>query len=618
MFAAIALLTAAMLGAGAGAAHAEETPPPPPPESESIGPTPTPTPPPPPFAAGFSITSPTDFVRQNLTTVEGTKTAGSTVTVSIVGAAPCAVPAASTPLATWSCTTTLPNGPAISITAEETLADSTAGGQDTVTVDVLGPPTLASAAPQESPGKASGTGFPKSLITLLVDGVQQPCTAAVNLAGEWICTIAGGPGIYQVQALQTATMGGSARTSNPSGQQTIVVVPAAPIDPPAPVTPPAPQPAPVLPAPPPVPPAPEETPDPEPSPTPSPSPSKRADAGTLPWLDRPIFPGPGGEGPTIREALTNWDTPTGFGLHLPSPRESIAEGNWLWAPLLALAFIALIAVPLRLLASSLRGRFTFRRPQLAGRNRRTVVSDNSPPVNPWLAGVVPLAATAALIALAQGLNGEVRYLRLLFAVGAGLAILNVVGVAIAARFAAQRQQVSGRLRFLPILLLIAAIATVLSRVTAMEPPLVGGVLIATGFAIAVPVRRRAIVSLAQVGGVLTLAVLAWPVHSLIGPVDGFWASVVSESLATVVLAGVGSALILMLPIGALPGRVVLEWSATAWVATTLLVGTVAAAVLLGGVQPAFPLLVTLLAVAGFAAICVAIWAWVNYVEVSRA
>ncbi|HEU4807986.1 MAG TPA: hypothetical protein VFT01_06950, partial [Homoserinimonas sp.] len=180
------------------------------------------------------------------------------------------------------------------------------------------------------------------------------------------------------------------------------------------------------------------------------------------------------------------------------------------------------------------------------------------------------------------------------------------------------QGVSGRLRFLPVLLLIAAIATVLARITGMEPPLVGGVLIAAAFTLSVPVKPRAMVNLAQVGSVLALALLAWPAHSLMGPVDGFWASVLSEMLATVCLAGLGSALILMLPIGALPGRVVLEWSRKAWFAATLAVGTVAAAVLLGGIQPAFPMLATLLIVAGFAAVCVAVWAWVNYVEVSRA
>src|SRR5690606_25083628 len=183
------------------------------------------------------------------------------------------------------------------------------------------------------------------------------------------------------------------------------------------------------------------------------------------------FPDPGGKSPTIGEALTNWGTSTGFGSKLPTPGETVTGGNWAWAPLLALAFIALIAVPLRLLAGVLRGRIPLRSPRLAGRNRTGETVAEPTPRNPWLMGAVPLAATAGLIVLAEGLNGEVRYVRLLFAVGAGLAILNVVGVAIATRLSSQRLGISGRLRFLPILLLIAAIATLIARVTGMEPPL---------------------------------------------------------------------------------------------------------------------------------------------------
>ncbi|MHA6693113.1 hypothetical protein [Homoserinimonas sp. A520] len=597
-------LTVAFGGVGASAAWADETPPP--------TSTPSATPPPEELqpASAVTITSHADddFLPSNAATVSGKKSAGSSVVVTAGGNTFCSMPVTDPASTDWGCSGTLPNGSDLTLTATETLADDSTS-QATVTVHVLGPPTLTPTSPQETRGVASGTGYPGSAITLFVNGAAQSCNALVAPNGKWICTIAGGPGEYDVQAEQTTMMGGFGRTSNPSSQVTIVVNPGPPTATPAPVIPP---PAPIRPPSAPV--VPEE---PAPTPTPSQTPDERADSGTLPWLDRPIFPGPGGEGPTAREALTNWGTSTGFGSRLPTPQETVTTGNWLWAPLLAIAFIGLIALPLRLLATTLRGRFTFRKPQFAGRNRGAVVAEEPVPRNPWLMGAVPLAATAGLIVLAQGLNGEVRYLRLLFAVGAGLAILNVVGVAIATRFASRGQGVTGRLRFLPLLLLIAAIATVLARVTGMETPLVGGVLIGVGFALSVPARPRALVNLAQVGGVLALAMVAWPLHSLMGTVEGFWASVLYEMLATVSLAGLGSALILMLPIGALPGRVVLEWSPKAWFAATLVVGTVAAAVLLGGIQPTFPMLATLLTVIGFAAVCVAVWAWTNYVEVSR-
>lgn len=561
-----------------------------------------------PAAAGL-ITSPVAgaFIGQNSVTVTGTKDAGSSVTVTVAGAAGCAAPGADLTLTTWSCTTAVPNGDGITIGVTEARADSsTASG--VVVVDVLGPPTIDATPSQTAPGVASGGGVDGAAISLLIAGTVQDCHAVVT-GGRWLCTIANGPGTYYTV---TAHQAGAKGTSDASQPVTLQVNPAPPVGPPA-VTPPPAQPAPILPAP--APPAPAQE---QPKPSPSPTPTDRADAPTIPWLDRPIFPGPEG-GPTLREALTNWGTPTEFGAHLPSPRDTVNGGNWAWGPVIALAFIGLVALPLRLLVTSLRGRLALRAPQLTGRNRRpkAAAPTDAQPRNPWLMGAVPLAATAGLIVLAQGMNGEVRYLRLLFAVSLGLAILNTVGVAVASRFAATRLGVGGRLRFLPVLLLAAAIATLLARVTGIEPPLVGGVLIGTGFALAIPARSRALVNLAQVGAVLLLALVAWFGHSALGAVHGFWASVAVETLATVCLAGLGSALILMLPLGALPGRVVLEWSPPVWVASTVAVGTVVAAVLLGRNQPALPLLVSALIVAGFAAASVAVWAWANYLQASR-
>ena len=122
------------------------------------------------------------------------------------------------------------------------------------------------------------------------------------------------------------------------------------------------------------------------------------------------------------------------------------------------------------------------------------------------------------------------------------------------------------------------------------------------------------VNLAQVGAILGLAVLGWLGHSLVGEVVGFWPSVLSETLATICLAGLGSALVLMLPLGPLPGRVILEWSARVWLASILVVSTVAGAIIIGGTGTQFPLLTAALIGAGFAAVCVAVWAWVRYVE----
>lgn len=592
-----------LLGGASVAASAEEAPPP--------SPTSTVTP----FAPAptVAITVPSDgqFVPQNSATVSGSKSADSSVAVSVGGAAGCSTPASDRPLTSWSCTTVLPNGPDVIITATETLADSSTS-TSTVSVDVLGPPNIISTPPQTSPGKASGTGHPDSRIRLTVNGQAQDCTALVAPNGQWLCTIAGGPGTYVVKAQQSHPGVGN-QFSAASSAASLVVRPAPPRATPAPAIPVPPKP--VLP-----PPAAKPSPQPteEAAPIPAPAPTERADAQNIPWLEQPIFPGQGGNGPTVREALTNWGTPTGFGATLPSFRDILSSGNLVWAPVVALLLIGLIALPARLLITSLRTRVGLGRMRLTGRNRRVLSTEDPAPRSPWLLGLIPLAVTAGLITLADGLNGEVRYLRLLFAVGAGLMILNLAGVALTARLSAGALNVPSRLRFLPLLLLAAATATALSRLTGIEPPLVSGVLIGSGFALAVPVKPRALVNLAQVGTVLALAVLAWIGHSAVGPVEGFWASALSETLATVCLAGIGSALVLMLPLGPLPGRVVLEWSPTAWFAAMLAVGTLAAGILLGASQAAFSLLTTALIVAGFAAISVAIWAWAHYVNVSRA
>lgn len=150
-------------------------------------------------------------------------------------------------------------------------------------------------------------------------------------------------------------------------------------------------------------------------------------------------------------------------------------GSLLLALLLALVFIVLVALPLRLLSGALRGRIRVPSLQFTGRNHsrpreKSPAAAVAAPVNPWLAGAVPLAAAAGLILMAGGVDDQVRYLRLTAAVVLGLAVLNVVGVAISTRVASRWQAVSGRLQFLPLLLLAALVAALLSRATGIHPP----------------------------------------------------------------------------------------------------------------------------------------------------
>lgn len=371
----------------------------------------------------------------------------------------------------------------------------------------------------------------------------------------------------------------------------------------------------------------------DPATPPSPSPTETSPP-LLPPDWPPKWPLPDSAAPSLQEALTNWGTPTGYGRHLPSPAMTATNGNWLLGLALAVGFLLLLALPLRLLLGTMRGRVRFRRIQLTGRNRGlptntrpistlpthsrpTALVDEAPStVNPWLAALVPLAAATALVLFAGGFGGEVRYLRLAFSVGLGLGILNLVGVAIAGKLAAAGQRISGRLKVLPTLLVGTAIAAVVSRVAGIEPPFLIGVFVAVVLAKELPARSKAVVGLIELVTITLLAVGAWLLQQAIGPVDGFWASIPSETLTTIAVAGFSSVIVLLLPIGALPGRAILEWSATAWVVSTLLLVTVAAAVLLGETIRLAPIAVALGCAAGFAAIAVASWAWARYVEPS--
>ena len=95
---------------------------------------------------------------------------------------------------------------------------------------------------------------------------------------------------------------------------------------------------------------------------------------------------------------------------------------------------------------------------------------------------------------------------------------------------------------------------------------------------------------------------------------GFWRAFLGETLATVCLAGLGSALVLVLPIAGLPGRRILRWSPFAWVASVIVVATTLALVTLGGRPSPEALLPWVAAPLAFAALSVATWAFVRFVE----
>lgn len=506
----------------------------------------------------------------------------------------------------WSCNVAQSSGGPFTVRAQQSnsaIGDGrTSAFSDvrTVTIDRDAPLAAVITAPAtgtrvvDDPLVVAGSGENGANIDVYLDNVPK-CSTVVS-SGTWSCAIGGiDDGARSITAIQRDAAG----NFGPASAVVKITIGAA-----ATTAPGTPTPTPTAPRP-------------EPIPTPVPVPEPSAEAPVVPPEETTGPPNTDWSLPVPGEALTNWGTPTGFGSNLAGFTRGEDRAGWYTSLVLAVLFLVLVAFPLRLLVSALHGRLRRPAANIWGRNRRDVtvpVTEVPRPVNAWLAAAVPLAAAAGLIVFSGGINGEVRYVRLLLAVGLGLVLLNIVGAALATRVGSMWSGTHSRLRFLPLMLLASVVAVIVARSTGVEPPLLVGVLAGAVFAVATPVRRRAAVNLVQVGVVLAIAVLAWGAHGLLGAVDGFWPSVASETLATLCLAGLGSALVLVLPIATLPGRVILEWSTPAWVATVLVVAIVVASIVYGTVSAGLALIPLIVTAAVFAALSLATWTFVRFVE----
>lgn len=494
------------------------------------------------------------------------------------------------PTGFWSCVLSLPDG-AYQVRARQSWATVgpeqsgwTAPAVATIDRTAPAPPTVTSPSAGTTPlatATARGGGEAGATLQVSVNGTIV-CETTVSSSGSWACGIRWpGPGNHTVQALQIDRAGNFSAVS--AGV-------------PVRFEPPAPRPAPGEPAPPP--PAPEPEPQPDSTPTPD---------ATSPPLPEPPAPNL----PPAPLSPATWGTPTGFGAGLPSAAQVVERGGWLLAPLTGLAYLVLIALPLRAVATHVVPRLprVRRRWRLTGRNRAGVSRLDGPaapgtlrspnPLPPALVAAGTLGGAALIAALSGGIDGEVRYLRLTAAIGAGLVLLNILGVLLPARLAARVGGTRAVVRLLPGILLVALAVALLSRLGALQPPLLAGVLIAAAAAAGASARARAGIAVAQTSAVAALAMLGWAAHDLLTPSTGFWMSLGSEMAAAVALGGLGSLLMLLLPIGPLPGRTLYAVSPPMWAVVAVLSASLTGAILTSG--PAFPLAPLLLAGAAVAA-----------------
>lgn len=610
--------------------------------------------PPPAHAAAFAITTPPGQLFSGTVTITGEKDAASAVTVdggTCVDVDP----------EHWSCDLVLPDG-SHTITATQTSADPTpVVTTATVAIRVLGAPTITTDGLTN--GTINGTGYPGAGIEISGDAAAS--CGAVLANGSWSCALGVGTGTYHLVATQTwgnvpsEPGGGTAPTTitvdadpptapsfsspaagslvstqptvfagggenggrvevfvdaarvcvspvvggewscsavlaegpravqgvqwdaagNPSGASTaysITAVAAAPVAPVAPVIPVEP---------------PRER---EPVPSAPLAPTAPSPAATLP-------PAPAGnESGTL--PFDTWEVPTDYGAAIPIA-SATNPVSWLLGLGLGLGFALLVALPLRLLVTAVRRRrgFAPREPE----------PEPEPLLGPKVTAALFLAAAVLLAALAGGIQAEVRYLRLALAIGIALAALNGAAM-LAAKLVARPLGVSTGIRLAPLMLVIAAVTALVSRVAGIQPPIIVGIVLAVRFAPVVAARARGVVSLIEIATIVALGFGAWLAQSTIGPVTGFLPSLVSETLSALTIAALGSAMIMLLPVNRMPGRLVWTWSRPAWAVITLVTATVAGVVIAGGSGFPAPLIIGGALV--FAAFCIGAWAWVRFVE----
>jgi hypothetical protein len=520
----------------------------------------------------------------------------------------------------WSCVVILAEGEH-QVRARQSLASlgpeySTYSSATTATIDRTSP--LAPVIESPPSGAAvtgprvvvAGTGEPDARLQVFISG-DIACESSVPVSGAWSCTVSlPRPGAWTLQALLRDAAGNFSDASD----RVEITASNPPPDAGGGSSPTEPSPAPA-----PAPAAPEGDGS-GPGSTPGSGPTSPGPSNPAPG-NPGAAPLPGG-GPT-----SNWGTPTGFGGSLPSPEQIMDRGGWLIAPLVALAYVLLIAVPLRAYATIVGPRLGTSPWRLTGRNRDNArgsdaapdAAPDAPPssalerpvVSPMLVIVGTFAGAALIAALSGGIVAEVRYLRLVAAIGLGLVLINLLGVVLPARLAGRAVHAATLVRLLPGILAVALVAALVSRFLELQPPVLLGVLVAALAVEPARLRARGGVAIAQIAGVAALSLLAWTAHTLLTPSTGFWMTFAAETTAAIALGGFGSLLLLLLPIGPFPGRELYSISRGGWVAVALVSATVTGAIVASGAS--FPLLALGLLAAGTAAVLTALSVWVRWV-----
>jgi len=544
--------------------------------------------------------------------VRGTGYPGATVTATLASGASCSFTADASGV--WACLLegTVPSG-AQQITASQQTsfsapASSPASDPISLTFDVDPPAApvvtdpVADATLTTAAGPFSGRGENGATVTVFA-GAYSLCSAVVS-GGTWSC--AGGAvadGRYDLRAVQQDAAGNVS-----AGSAAIRVAYGTGTPSPTPTATPTPTPSP--------------TGTPPPSATPTPAVPGTPSATPTPAVPAPTDPDdPATALPPELTVPGGWNDPTPFSTAVIVPW-TVAQFPWLQASLLTLGALGLLVVPARLLAGTVararNGRPLFNRHRFSGRNRAGEEFEVAPTVrlNRWVVGGGAILAAAALVLLSGPVTSAPAYLRLLLAVVLALGVVNAVATLVPQWWGSRALHVEVDVTFLPRYLLLVAVTALGSRAFDLHPALLFGLLGSVVVTQGPVAGQRGRLAAIRAGSLLALGLVALLLVGVLPPADTFVSALAAEFANTIVLASIGSAVLVLIPVGSTSGRSILAWSPPIWAALAV-PAFLTLFVLLSPMLPRWQGdgTATLLWVvaAAFAAVSVAVWAWQRWV-----
>ena len=373
------------------------------------------------------------------------------------------------------------------------------------------------------------------------------------------------------------------------------------------------------------------TPTPDDEPTPSPS-AEAADPSPSPAAPTPgESAGPDAALPTDPPRNQDtWDAATPFSTPRAPLFSSGSATEWVRTLILAALSVGAIALATQVARGrtaaatrSVTGRAgglpAAPRLALTGRNRHgALAAPRTTPVPSTVAtAVAALVAVSALVILSKPVDGTPAYARLLFASVTATFVVALVSVAVPVVVA--RVIGAGRVHVTvePRALLVVAGTAAASRILGLEPPLLLAVVLTASTALVVRRASEGVVAGARIVALAALGGASWALGSVLPATAsiGFAWSLVTETLNVLTAASLGSAALLLVPLGATAGRSLWGASRVAWILVGFVVVTLEL-VLLGSRSTEMTAAVTtagsVLAIAGIA-LSVSISIWRRYV-----